>query len=349
MLHHLRNWMTPQIALDLGTTNTLISMRGEGVVLNEPSVLALQKDNRKILGKGAAVGKLARQMIGRAPESIRTVRPLSRGVITDYELCEAMLRYFLRKVSATGWRTRPRVLIPVTGGITMVERRAVFNSVERAGGGKVFLIGKAKAAAIGAGLPISEPLASMVCDIGGGTTEIGVFSMAETISSQSLRMAGDEFDQAIVDYLRERFSLRVGIPTAERLKIEIGAAFPLEQELSRDVSGLDIVSGIPRKTVLTSEEIREAVRGPLNQILSKIKQAIEGCPPELVSDLAETGIVLSGGGAMLRGIDLLFQEQLGVPVRLASDPMTTMVQGAMICVEHLDQWRDSLDDGYAAA
>jgi len=349
MLNRLRNWMAPQLALDLGTSNTLISLRGEGVVLNEPSVLALQKENRKILGRGAAVGKLARQMVGRAPDSIRTVQPLSRGVITDYELCEAMLRYFFRKVSATGWSARPRVLIPVTDSITLVERRAVFNSVERAGAGKVFLIGKAKAAAIGAGLPISEPMASMVCDIGGGTTEIGIFSMAETISSQSLRVAGDEFDQAIVDYLRERFSLRIGLPTAERLKMDIGAAFPLEQELSRDVSGLDIVSGVPRKTIVTSEEIREAVRGPINQVLNKIKLAIESCPTELVSDLAETGIVLSGGGALLRGIDLQFNEQLGIPIRIAADPLTTMVRGAMICVEHLDQWRDSLDDGYAAA
>jgi rod shape-determining protein MreB len=349
MLDRLRNWMAPQLALDLGTTNTLLSQRGEGIVLNEPSVLALQKGTRRILGRGAAVGKLARQMIGRTPDSIQTVNPLQHGVITDYELCEAMLKYFFRKVSATGRSVRPRILIPVPGGITAVERRAVFNSVERAGAGRVFLIAQAKAAAIGAGLPISEPLASLVCDIGGGTTEIGIFSMAETVASRSLRVAGQEFDQAIVEYLRERFSLRIGTQTAERLKIEIGAAYPLEQELTRDVSGLDIVSGVPRKTVLTSEEIREAVLSPLQRVLNAIKQTLEASPPELVSDLAETGIVLSGGGALLRGIDLLFNEQLGIPVRIARDPLTTVVRGTMICVEHLEQWRDTLDDGYAAA
>lgn len=348
MLQLLRNWFSPDLAIDLGTANSLIAVRGEGILLNEPSVVALQKGSRKVLGRGAAVGKLARQMLGRTPDSISAVRPLNHGVITDYELCEQMLRYFLRKVAPSTWGLRPRVLISVPGGITPVERRAVFNSVERAGAGRIFLISEAKAAAIGANLPISEPMASMVCDIGGGTTEIAVFAMAETVASKSIRFAGDEFDQAIVDFLRERFSLRIGPQTAEQLKIDIGCAFPLEQELTRDVSGLDVVSSVPRKAVVTSEDIREALQQPLNAVFSAIKQTIETCQPELISDLAETGLVLTGGGSLLRGLDLLMNEQLGIPVLVARDPLTTVARGTMICIEHLDQWRESLADGYAA-
>ncbi len=349
MLHRLRNWFGTDLALDMGTTNTRIALRGSGLILDEPSVVALQKGSRRVLGKGAAVGKLARQMLGRTPDSIQAVRPLDRGVITDYELCEQMLRYFFRKVALGSWGLRPRVLLPVPGGITPVERRAVFNSVERAGAGRIFLIPSAKAAAIGAGLPISEPLASMICDLGGGTTEIAVFAMAETASSRSLRVSGDEFDQAIVEFLRERFSLRIGAQTAEQLKRDIGCAFPLEQQLTRDVSGLDVVSGVPRKAVVTSEDVREALHAPLHAVLSGIRRTIEVCQPELISDLAETGLVLTGGGALLRGIDLLMNEQLGIPARIAHDPLTTVARGTAICVEHLDQWRETLDDGYAAA
>jgi rod shape-determining protein MreB and related proteins len=349
MLRRLRNLIAPDLALDLGTANTLIALRGRGVVLNEPSVVALHKGTRRILGRGAAVGKLARQMLGRAPDSIQTLCPLHHGVISDYELCEVMLRYFFQKVSATSWTIRPRVLIAVPGGITPVERRAVFNSLERAGAGRIYLISQSKAAAIGAGLPISEPMANMICDIGMGTTEIAVLSMAEMVASNSLQTAGAAFARAVADHLRQRFSMRIGLQTAERLIIDIGSAYPLEQELTCEVSGLDTVSSVPRKTVLTSEEIRLALQAPLTIVLNGIKQAIEACQPELVSDLAETGLVLSGGGALLRGIELLFTEQLGIPVRTASDPVETVVRGCMICVEHLDQWRDSLDNGLSAA
>ncbi|MGH7129685.1 MAG: rod shape-determining protein, partial [Planctomycetaceae bacterium] len=288
---------------------------------------------------------LARQMLGRTPDSISVVRPMKDGVITDFELCEAMLRYFIRKASRQRGGLRPRVVIAVPGGITPVEKRAVFNSAERAGAGRIWLIEEAKAASIGAGLPISEPLASMVCDIGGGTTEVAILSLADIVVSRSVRVAGDELDEAIVNYMKQHFSLKIGTQSAEQLKIDIGSAYPLEQELTADVSGLDTISGVPRKAVVTSEEIREALREPLETILGCIKSAIEACKPELVADLADLGIVLTGGGALLRGLDLLLQEQLGIPIRVADDPLTTVARGMAICLEHLAQWRDSLDDG----
>jgi rod shape-determining protein MreB len=233
----------------------------------------------------------------------------------------------------------------VPGGITPVEKRAVFNSAERAGAGRVWLIDESKAASIGAGLPISEPMASMVCDIGGGTTEVAILSLADIAVSRSIRVAGDELDEAIVEYVKQHFSLRIGEQTAEHLKINIGSAYPLEQELTSEVSGLDIISGIPRKAIITSEEIRQALHGPLEAILNCVKNTIENCKPELVADLADNGLVLTGGGALLRNIDLLMEEQLGIPVRVAVDPVTTVARGTSICLEHLSQWRDSLDAG----
>lgn len=345
MFHRLRQWLSPDLAIDLGTANTLIAIPGEGVLLNEPSVVALQNGSRRILGKGAAVGKLARQMLGRTPDSITAVRPLQDGVITDFELCEAMLRYFIRKAVPRRRPIRPRVVIAVPGGITPVEKRAVFNSAERAGAGRVYLIPESKAACIGAGLPISEPMANMVCDIGGGTTEVAVLSLADVVVSRSIRIAGDEFDEAIVDYLKRRFSLRIGKQTAEQLKFEVGNAFPLDQELTTEVSGLDTISGVPRKAVVTSEEIRDALRQPLEAILNCIKDVLENCKPELVSDVSDNGLVLTGGGALLRGLDRLMNEQLGIPARVAAEPLTTVARGAVICAEHLNQWRSGLDAG----
>ncbi len=343
MLNRLRRWLSPDLAIDLGTANTLVAIRGEGVVLDEPSVVALQHGSRKILGRGTAVGKLAKQMLGRTPDSITAVRPIRDGVITDFELCEAMLRYFIQKAARTTPGFKPNVVIAVPGGITNVEKRAVFNSAERAGAGRVYLISESKAASIGAGLPISEPLASMICDIGGGTTEVAVLSLAEIVSSKSLRVAGDEIDQAIVEYMRQHFALRIGDQTAEQLKIKIGCAYPLDQEQASEVRGLDIVSGVPRKATVTSEQVREALRGPLEKILNCVKSVIEQCDPELVADLSDTGMVLSGGGALLPGLPLFFQEQLGIPVRVAKDPLRTVVRGAAICIEHLAQWKDSLE------
>jgi rod shape-determining protein MreB len=345
MLNRLRQWFCPDLAIDLGTANTLVAIQGEGITLNEPSVVALQKGTRRVLGKGTAVGKLAKQMLGRTPDSITAVRPLKDGVITDFELCEAMLRYFIQKARRQSFGLRPRVVIAVPGGITPVERRAVFNSAERAGAGRVYLMEESKAAGIGAGLPISEPMANMVCDIGGGTTEVAIMSLADIVVSRSIRVAGDELDEAIVEYMKQHFALRIGEQTAEQLKIEIGSAFPLDQELTTEVSGLDTISSVPRKAVVTSEEIREALREPVEAILNCIKNVIEHCKPELVADLTDHGLVLTGGGALLRGLDLLMNEQLGIPVRVAEDPLTTVVRGTVICLEHLAQWRDSLDDG----
>jgi rod shape-determining protein MreB len=347
MLHRLRQWICPDLAIDLGTANTLIAVQGSGVVLDEPSVVALEKGSRRILGRGAAVGKLARQMMGRTPDSITAVRPLKDGVIQDFELCEAMLSYFIRKASPQRRGFRPRIVIAVPGGITPVEKRAVFNSAERAGAGRIYLIDEARAASIGAGLPISEPMASMVCDIGGGTTEIAVLSLGEVISGQSVKVAGDEFDQAIVEYLRQRFSLRIGLASAEQLKLAIGSAFPLDTELTAEVRGLDTVGGIPRKATITSEEVREALRGPLDSILAAVRSVIERCDPELVADLSDNGLVLTGGGALLRGLDRLMQEQLGLPVQVADDPLTTVARGTAICLEHLEHWRDSLETDWA--
>jgi rod shape-determining protein MreB len=343
MLHRLRHWLCPDLAIDLGTANTLIAVPGSGIVLDEPSVVALEKGSRRILGRGTAVGKLARQMMGRTPDSISAVRPLKDGVIQDFELCEAMLQYFIRKASPHRRGLRPRVVIAVPGGITPVEKRAVFNSAERAGAGRVYLIDEARAASIGAGLPISEPMASMVVNIGGGTTEIAVLSLGETISGQSLKVAGDEFDQAIVEYLRQRYSLRIGTLSAEQLKLAIGSAAPLETELTAEVRGLDTVGSIPRKATITSEEVRDALQRPVGQILAAVRGVIERCDPELVADLSDTGLVLTGGGALLRNLDLLMQEQLGLPVRAADEPLTVVARGTAICLEHLEQWRDSLD------
>jgi rod shape-determining protein MreB len=310
--------------------------------------VALEKGTRKVLGRGTAVGKLARQMLGRTPDSITAVRPLRDGVITDFELCEAMLRYFIKKAIRSSTGPRPRVVIAIPGSITAVEKRAVFNSAERAGAGQVFLIPESKAAGIGAGLPISEPLASMVCDIGGGTTDVAVFSLSDIVASRSIRIAGDEMDDAIIEYLKQRYSLRIGTQTAEQIKIEIGSAAPLDQELTAEVRGCDTIGGVPRKAVVTSEEIRDALSGPVGSILACIKSVIEQCDPELVADLVDQGVVLTGGGALLRGVDVFLSEQLNVPVRVDPDPLTTVARGTAICLDHLAEWRDSLDAGDAA-
>ncbi len=345
MLDRFRRWACPDLAIDLGTVNTLVALPGEGIVVNEPSVVALQKGTRRVLGQGTAVGKVARQMLGRTPDSIVAARPMQDGVITDFELCEAMLKYFIAKASRRMRGMRPRVVIAVPAGITPVERRAVFNSAERAGAGRVYVISEPKAACIGAGLPIAEPMASMICDIGGGTTEVAVMSLADVVAGTSLKVAGDEMDRAVADYIKRHYSLKIGTQTAEQLKIDLGSAYPLEQELTGEVRGLDTISGVPRKAMVTSEEIREALLEPLGRIIGGVKDVVEQCDPELVSDLVDNGLVLTGGGALLRGVDALLNEQLGIPVRVIDDPLTTVVRGTAICVEHLNHWRDSLDGG----
>lgn len=347
----LRQRLSADVAVDLGTSSTRIGLAGDGIRLDEPSVVAVGRmspsapGRSRIVGGGAAVGRLAHQMLGRTPEGIRAVRPIAHGVISDFELTEAMLRYFLRKATGQRFGMKPRMVIAVPGCITAVEKRAVINSAERAGAGQIWLIEKCRAAAIGCGLPISEPLASMVCDIGGGTTEIGIMSLGDIVATRSLRTAGDIMDQAVVRYLRRKYSLRIGEQSAEQLKINIGSAAPLDHELSHEVSGLDTAAGTPRRAMVTSEEIREALNEPLEEITDAVRSTIERCQPELVADLADTGLVVTGGVALLRGIDRCLSQRLGIPVRVADSPRTTVTRGALICLDHLDQWRDRLDDG----
>ncbi|MCA9063373.1 MAG: rod shape-determining protein [Planctomycetaceae bacterium] len=345
MLTWINRFLRTDLAIDLGTTSTRIGLPGDGICLDEPSVVAVARGSRRVAGRGAAVGRLAHQMLGRTPEGISAVRPLRHGVINDFELCEEMLRYFIHKATGQRRGLRPRVVIAVPGAISAVERRAVFNSAERAGAGRVWLIDEARAAGIGAGLPVSEPLASMICDIGGGTTEVAVMSLAEVVTSQSIRIAGDAMDQTIIHYLRKRYSLRIGEQTAEQLKIAIGSAAPLEHELTHEISGLDTAGGIPRKALITSEEVREALFEPLEDIVDCIRRVIERCQPELVADLADTGLVLAGGGSLLRGIDRYLSQHLGIPVRITDSPRTTVTRGTMICLDHLEKWQSGLDDG----
>lgn len=343
MLSQLVSRWRHDLAIDLGTANTLVAAPGEGLVVNEPSVVAVEEGTRRILGSGCAVGHLAKQMLGRTGDSISVVRPLSAGVIRDFELCEAMLRYFLRKATRGNWKRRPRVIVAVPGCITPVEKRALFNSALRAGARQVFLLAEAKAAALGAGLPIAEPVASLIVDIGGGTTEVAVLSLGDVVAARSVRIGGDAMDEAIVSYLRRQYSLRIGSTMAERLRIQIGSAYPLEEELTAEVPGVDLVSGLPRKALLTSEEIRDALFEPLCGIVDAVKDALDGASTDLAADLIDQGLVLAGGGALLRGLDRFMTEQTGVPSRLAGEPQAAVVQGVLHCLEHLADWHDLLE------
>ncbi len=343
MLKRLFRYLSSDLAVDLGTANTLVSVAGEGLVLDEPSVVAVEQRTGRVLSGGCAVGHLAKQMLGRTPEAISVVRPLSDGVIADFELCEAMLAYFLRKAQRSGVRLKPRVLVAVPGCITPVEKRAVFSSTQRAGARQVFLLPEAKAAAIGVGLPVAEPVASMVCDIGGGTTEVAVMSLADIVASRSIRTGCDEMDRAVVDYVRRHYSLRIGLPAAERLRIHIGSAYPLEEERVEEICGVDAVGGLPRKATITSEEVREALADPLEAILEAINETLDHLTPDLAADLMQGGLVLCGGGSLTLGIDRFVAERTGLPVRVALEPLSAVAKGCLFCLEHLDRWRPSLE------
>ncbi len=349
MLRSLRRRLCPDLAIDLGTANTRVAVEGLGIVLEEPSVVALARGSRKVLGRGTAVGKLARQMLGRTPDSITAVKPLHDGVITDHTLCEAMLKYFLQKGATSRAGLRPRVVVSVPGSITPVEKRAVFNCVERAGAGEVFLIAEPLAAALGAGLPISEPLASMVCDVGAGTTDVAVFSLGAAVARHSVRVAGDEFDAAIAESLQEEFSLKIGLPTAEQLKRDIGSAAPLDQELTAEVRGRDTASGVPRRAIITSEQVRSALKKPLHDILNCLKHVLDQCDPELVADLVDRGLILTGGSSYLRGLDQYLADELNIPVRVESQPERIVIRGVAICLDHVAEWRHSLEGVHDAA
>ncbi len=319
------------IGIDLGTANTLVYVRDQGVVLREPSVVAVKSGTNFVL----AVGDDAKRMLGRTPGNIVAVRPLRDGVVADYEVTEAMLRHFIRKIHRRRW-IRPRIVIAVPSGITEVEKRAVNESAAAAGAREVHLIEEPMAAAIGVGLPVHEAAANMIVDIGGGTTEVAIISLYGLVYSRSLRVAGDELDEAVANYLRRACNLMIGERTAEEIKIRMGSAFPQEKETSVEVKGRDLVSGLPRTVKVTSTEIREAMMEPLGAIVDSIRATLERCPPELSADLVDRGIVLAGGGALLKGIDRLVSEETGLPVHVAEDPLSAVAEGVGKLLDELD-------------
>jgi rod shape-determining protein MreB len=322
-VNYILGLFSNDMGIDLGTATTLVYVKGEGVVLCEPSVVAIEKGTSHVL----AVGEEAKRMLGRTPGNIVAIRPMKDGVIADFEITEAMLRYFIKKVHKRKVLVRPRIIIAIPSGITEVEKRAVKDSAERAGAREVFLIEEPIAAAIGVGLPIQEPIGNMIIDIGGGTTEIAVISLAGIVFSKSIRIGGDEMDEAVIEYLKKTYNLMVGERTAEDIKIKIGSAYPLEEELTLEVKGRDLVTGLPKAVTITSEEIRDALVETLRAILEITKISLERTPPELAADLIEHGIVMAGGGSLLKGLEKLISEETGLPVHIADDPLTAVAQG----------------------
>ncbi|OQX54202.1 MAG: rod shape-determining protein [Candidatus Omnitrophica bacterium 4484_213] len=311
------------IGIDLGTATTLVYIKGEGIVLCEPSVVAIQKGANNVL----AVGEEAKRMLGRTPGNIVALRPMRDGVIADFEVTESMLRYFIRKAHRRRFFIKPRIVIAVPSGITEVEKRAVKDSAEHAGAREVYLIEEPMAAAIGVGLPVQEPAGNMIIDIGGGTTEVAVISLAGVVFSKSIRIGGDEMDEAIIQYLKKTYNLMIGERTAEEIKIKIGSAYSLEEAMSMEVKGRDLVAGLPNTLTISSEEIREAMSEPISSILETIRIALERTPPELSADLVDRGITLAGGGALLRGLDKLLSADTKLPVHIADDPLTAVALG----------------------
>ena len=327
------------LAIDLGTANTLIYVKGKGIVANEPSVVAVQKDDRGVK-KVLAVGKEAKQMLGRTPGNITAIRPLRDGVIADFEVTEAMLRYFIQKVHNRKMLVRPRIVIGIPSGITQVEKRAVRDSAHSAGAKEVYLIEEPMAAAIGAGLPITEASGNMIVDIGGGTTEVAIISLSGIVYSLSTRVGGDKMDEAIIQYIKRKYNLLIGERTAEVIKITIGNAYPENEIRTLEVKGRDLVTGIPKTVDVSSEEIREALSEPINAIVEAVKVALERTPPELGADIVDKGIVLAGGGALLKGLDILLREETGLPIIIADDPLSAVVMGAGKALDQISLLRN---------
>ena len=319
------------LAIDLGTANTLVSVRGKGIVIREPSVVAIDKNDERIL----AVGIEAKRMLGRTPGNIVAVRPLKDGVIADFDVTEAMLRYFIDKASEKRypWTPRPRVVVCVPSGVTSVEKRAVFEATIQAGARQAYLIEEPMAAAIGADLPVEEPTGSMVIDIGGGTTEVAVIAMGGIVVSQSIRIAGDEFDQSILTHVRDAYNLAIGERTAEDIKIKVGSAVPLKDELDVEVNGRDVITGLPKTVRIESEEIRRALNKPLDEMAKAVKDALDATPPDLASDLMYYGILLTGGGALLRGLDVRLRDETGVSVNVSPTALDHVVNGCARVLE----------------
>jgi rod shape-determining protein MreB and related proteins len=320
------------MAVDLGTANTLVYVRGRGVVLNEPSVVAINQTSGGIL----AVGLEAKKMIGRTPGNIVAIRPLKDGVIADFDTTERMLRYFIQKVHKRRHLAKPRIVVCVPSGITGVEQRAVKDAGYAAGARKVYIIEEPMAAAIGSGLPVHEPTGNMVVDIGGGTTEVAVISLGGIVTAQSIRIGGDELDNAIIQYVKKEYSLLLGERTAEEIKMAIGSAFPIPDEPHAEIRGRDLVSGLPKTIVVSSEEIRKALEEPVNQIVDAVKTTLDKCPPELSGDIMDRGIVLTGGGALLKGLDERLKHETGMPILIADNPLDSVALGAGKCVEEFE-------------
>jgi rod shape-determining protein MreB len=329
------------LAIDLGTANTLIYVRGHGVVLDEPSVVAINAND----GRPVAVGMEAKRMMGRTPNHIKAIRPLKDGVIADFEVCEKMLRFFIQKVHGSRW-SKPRMVICVPSGITGVEQRAVQDAAEYAGARRpVHIIEEPMAAAIGVDLPVHEPSGNMIVDIGGGTTEVAVISLGGIVTAQSVRVGGDELDEAVLQYVKKEFSLAIGERTAEEIKIQMGTAWPLEEELTADIRGRDLISGLPRTVEVTTEHVREAVAEPLAAIVDAVKTTLDKTPPELAADIMEDGITLTGGGALLGGIDQRLTHETGMPIRIADEPLYSVVIGSGRALENIDAMRGLMSLG----
>jgi rod shape-determining protein MreB and related proteins len=330
--------LSRDIAVDLGTANTLVYLRGHGVVLNEPSVVAIDVTD----GRPVAVGIEAKRMMGRTPGHIRCIRPLKDGVIADFDVCEKMLRYFIQKVHFSRW-SKPRMVVCVPSGITGVEQRAVQDAAEYAGARKpVFIIEEPIAAAIGADLPIHEPSGNMIVDIGGGTTEVAVISLGGIVSAQSVRVGGDELDEAIIDYMKKEFSLAIGERTAEDIKIQMGSAWPLDEELTADIRGRDLITGLPRTVPVTTELVREAIAEPVSAIVDAVRTTLDKTPPELAADIMQSGITIAGGGSLLAGLDRRIARETGMPVNFAPDPLFSVVIGSGRALENIDAMRRML-------
>jgi rod shape-determining protein MreB len=342
-LDPILGWFSNDLAIDLGTANTLVYVKGKGIVLSEPSVVAVRKNDRD-RSRVLAVGREAKMMLGRTPGNIVAIRPMKDGVIADFEITEAMLRHFIRKVHNRRSLIRPRIIIAVPSGITPVEKRAVRESAESAGAREVYLIEEPMAAAIGAGLPITEPICNMVVDIGGGTSEVAVISLAGIVYAKSVRMGGDKMDEAILQYVKRTYNLLIGERTSEIIKTTIGNAYPGSEMETMDVKGRDLVTGIPKIINVNSDEIRRAIQEQIDTIVATVKGALEQTPPELAADIVDRGIYLTGGGALLKNLDILLHQETGLPIKIADDPLSTVVMGCGKALDNLNILKEVMVD-----